>query len=310
MILDFTEIPAANSSNGHQDTWEKFCRDFLESLGYSIISEPARGPDGGLDLKVKEVRIGISKSTEVYWLVSCKHYAHSSKSITIDIETDIRDRVEAHQCTGFIGLYSTIASSPLKNKLYGLSNKLEYQIFDNEKIENRIVGHLSQENLFLRYFPVSYRKWKEIYFFREPVKLFRNYCEAKYEDQIKILEEIFGKLENCIKIFRVSDSFEEMLKFQDVECILFPNLFDFFEGNFEFKHKKVEVCSLKSFLNELMPAEIEYLFLKKINSQLRTMGLNLPNKSIYLLYPNHLLFNNNQREILNDMFVDLKNILN
>ncbi len=71
--LDFKEIPQANLASGEQDTFELFARDFLETLGYEIISEPNRGADSGKDLIVLETRIGIGGKSFVKWLVSCKH---------------------------------------------------------------------------------------------------------------------------------------------------------------------------------------------------------------------------------------------
>jgi hypothetical protein len=54
MIVDFKEIPPANSSDGYQDQFELFARDFLENLGFLIIEQPDRGQDGGKDLLISE----------------------------------------------------------------------------------------------------------------------------------------------------------------------------------------------------------------------------------------------------------------
>ncbi len=113
-MIDFTEIPKANTGSGDQDTYEKFCRDFLHELGFSIIQEPSRGADGGMDLKVEEMRKGPFGITKIHWLVSCKHYAHSTKSITPQIEQDILDRVKSNHCQGFLGFYSTTVSTGLQ----------------------------------------------------------------------------------------------------------------------------------------------------------------------------------------------------
>ena len=63
MILDFKEIPEANGGSGLQDTFELFARDFLAYLGYRIIEDPNRGPDGKKDLIVEEVLSGIVQPT-------------------------------------------------------------------------------------------------------------------------------------------------------------------------------------------------------------------------------------------------------
>jgi hypothetical protein len=39
--------------------------------------------------------------------VSCKHFAHAGRSVGIDDEPSIIDRVRAHSCQGFLGIYST-----------------------------------------------------------------------------------------------------------------------------------------------------------------------------------------------------------
>lgn len=82
MLIDFKEIPKANEGSGLQDTFELFARDFLEDYGYLIVQEPDRGADGKKDIIVKESRKGIAGVTEKLWLVSCKHYIHSGKSVT------------------------------------------------------------------------------------------------------------------------------------------------------------------------------------------------------------------------------------
>ena len=49
MILDFKEIPPANGSDGDQDKFELFAREYIEAIGLEIVSGPDRGQDGGRD---------------------------------------------------------------------------------------------------------------------------------------------------------------------------------------------------------------------------------------------------------------------
>lgn len=104
MVVDFKEIPQANVPNGEQDTFELFSRDFLEYLGFQIISNPDRGADGGNDLIVEETLNGVIGNEKRRFLVSCKHYAHNGKSVGTEDETNISDRVKQHGCDGFIGV--------------------------------------------------------------------------------------------------------------------------------------------------------------------------------------------------------------
>ncbi len=162
-ILDFKEIAQANKSTGMQDEFELFCRDFFNYLGYEIISEPDRGQDGGLDLLIQETRVGIGGKDTFRWLVSCKHNAHSAtgKAVGIEDEIDIVGRVRAHGCGGFIGIYSTIASSSLNRKLKGLADneKIEFKIFNRGTIEEALFREKRGINIARRFFPESTKDW-------------------------------------------------------------------------------------------------------------------------------------------------------
>lgn len=158
-ILDFKEIPAAHQATGLQDTFELFARDFLGHLGYKVVVDPSRGADGGSDLIVEERRTGIGGETVVRWLVSCKHKAHSGASVNANDDANIRDRVEAHNCKGFIGFYSTLASAGLSDSLEGMKSRLECQVFDREKIESQILNTAKGLDLAKRYFPNSIQAW-------------------------------------------------------------------------------------------------------------------------------------------------------
>ncbi|MCP4614330.1 MAG: restriction endonuclease [Planctomycetes bacterium] len=180
-ILDFKEIPESNLPTGMQDTFELFARDYLEYLGYEIQSGPDRGQDGGRDIIAKEIRKGIGGESEIRWLVSCKHNAHSGRSVSAQDETNITDRVRSHGCGGFIGFYSTVPSSPLTRMIEGLKSELEVQILDNEKIEQSLLW--SSEGIMIgrRYFPDSIQKWSQdnparAHIFLEHKSLYCDYC--------------------------------------------------------------------------------------------------------------------------------------
>lgn len=170
MILDFKEIPQANKGDGLQDTFELFSRDFFEILGYEIIQHPDRGADGKKDLIIQEIRNGVSGVTKIKWLVSCKHYAHSGKSVSDTDEPNILDRISVHKCDGFIGFYSTLPSSALGNNFEGLKSKTNIQSFDKEQIEKILLESPQGLKLASRYFPASFEKYKTEN--PKPVKIF------------------------------------------------------------------------------------------------------------------------------------------
>lgn len=159
-ILDFKEIPQANLANGEQDTFELFARDFLEMIGLKTISGLDRGQDGGRDIIVIEQRKGVVGISEIRWLVSCKHKAHSGTSVRDNDETDISDRIRAHKANGFIGFYSTIISSPLGRKLESLKQNFEVMIFDRERIEQILLESENGNRIAKRYFLKSFLQWE------------------------------------------------------------------------------------------------------------------------------------------------------
>lgn len=157
--INFKEIPQANLANGEQDTFELFARDFLEIIGYEIKTEPNRGSDGGRDFIVTEIRRGVGGITRIPWLVSCKHHAHSGKSVNPNDEINILERVTQHNCLGFLGFYSTIASSGLSQQLEGVrTNKsdFEFQIFNGETVSTKLLANPELGILLEKYFPKSF----------------------------------------------------------------------------------------------------------------------------------------------------------
>ena len=157
MLLDFREIPQANVGGGLQDTFELFTRDFLAYLGYRIVQDPDRGADGKKDLIVDEIIKGITSEYTIRWLVSCKHYAHSGAAVKDSDEINISERLKQHSCDGFMGVYSTLAATSLTGLLSGIKN---YQIFDREKIESRLLSNIEGYRLAARYFPQSFKKYQ------------------------------------------------------------------------------------------------------------------------------------------------------
>lgn len=155
-IVDFTEI----SPDGEQ--WEFFGRDFLTELGFTIEADPNRGPDGGKDILVVEHLRGNLNSYPFRWLVSAKHFANSNRSVSEADEINIRERLEAFRADGFIGFYSTIASSGLSERLRLLRDERkihDYRIFDHRLIENYLV-RVGYSRLMMRYMPLSYARVK------------------------------------------------------------------------------------------------------------------------------------------------------
>lgn len=193
MALDFTEIPQANVGSGLQDTFELFARDFLEMIGYEILQHPDRGADGKKDIIVQETRTGLSGITKIKWLVSCKHYTHSGKSVSDMDEPNITDRVSVHKCDGFLGVYSTLPATSLGTNLNSLKDKMHIQSFDNRQIEKILLESPKGLALASRYFPISYANYtienpKPADIFEEQLGISCEYCDKNLlEDRSGIM---------------------------------------------------------------------------------------------------------------------------
>lgn len=307
MIIDFKEIPSGNSASGEQDTFELFARDFLESIGFEIISNPGRGADGGIDIKVRETRHGINEQTSIIdWLVSCKHYAKSGKSINTDIEKDILDRVKSNNCQGFIGIYSTIPSEGLNKKLKGISNEIPFQIFDSKKIENLLLGFKKREELFLRYFPNSYINWKELYYFKEPIKLFNFYLEKNSEIDINIFQNLFGTNEQILKNIRKAKDFRDFLLQSPVKVIQHNTLYNdinrIAKEHSSILKKMNHFESNQKITNDFLPKYLKEIY--KINFKPKSIIFGMDgDKGLYLLYDNAMFAN---QPIMEEMYKTYK----
>ena len=130
-MIDYTEI-----TDG--DGWELFCRDYLVAKRLLLEIPPGRGPDGGRDMLMKEQLKGELGVRSFTWLVSCKHNAESGKAVGTSDEQNISDRVRHHGADGFIGFYSTVASTALVDRLKVLRSQGdlgEFEIFDGARVE-------------------------------------------------------------------------------------------------------------------------------------------------------------------------------
>ena len=111
------------------EDWEFFAADFLGARGCAIELPPARGADGGKDL--------IVSFQGKRYIVSCKHFACSGKSVTERDESSFLERTKQHKADGFIGFYSTLVSQALQDRLKGCEdNSFEYLIFDKNSISD------------------------------------------------------------------------------------------------------------------------------------------------------------------------------
>ena len=172
-MIDFKEISYTD------DTWELFARDFLKVRGFYIESTPDRGPDAGKDIIVTEELTGNLNKYRFRWLVSCKHFATRGASVSETDEPNILERLSAFRTDGFIGFYSTLASSGLNSRLNALLKEekiKDFTIFDHKAIENVLIT-VGYSHLLMRYFPESYKLVKPLHLVSDEYELLNcRYC--------------------------------------------------------------------------------------------------------------------------------------
>ena len=99
------------------------------------------------------------------WLVSCKHYAVSGRSVGTEDETNITDRLAQHKASGFLGFYSTVASAALVTRLKELRDqrKLEqFEIYDGARIESGF-HDVGLSGVLLQHLPTSHTSLRPIH---------------------------------------------------------------------------------------------------------------------------------------------------
>jgi formylglycine-generating enzyme required for sulfatase activity len=146
MPIDFTQI----------ETGEKFellCEDLLRAMGFTILQSPARGPDGGVDLIVSEPVTDIMGLTEApKWLVQCKHWAKSNKSVPLTEVSNYRDAMDEAKVRHYLLITSTLPTQDLKNKFKAVTEIGDYVvlIWSKGDLARLLDAHPDVRN---RYFP-------------------------------------------------------------------------------------------------------------------------------------------------------------
>lgn len=134
-MIDFKELPEDGNA------FEQLIREML--LFYDLHPQwSGKGPDQGRDIIATEILRGPLGDFERKWLVQCKHFAHSRKSVG---RTDVGDVVGDCRQVGaqaYLLACSTQPSSSLITKLKEITARLENQLltkfWDGVDIEKRM----------------------------------------------------------------------------------------------------------------------------------------------------------------------------
>jgi hypothetical protein len=161
-MLDFTNLP----KDGVR--FEQLVRDLLLRRGLRPTWTGV-GADSGRDLLAIETLKGPLHSTNMTWLVDCKHFAHSGRSVGVGDVTDIVDRCHRVGAAGFLLATSTQPSAELSRKLQELQNhaKIAGLVWDNVEMENRLLTHENYSLAQNAFYDPCPDQWKIFYTERE-----------------------------------------------------------------------------------------------------------------------------------------------
>jgi hypothetical protein len=150
-MLDFSEI----SEDGTQ--FELLIREILFSLDYHVIWSGV-GADGGRDLLVREEIQSIFGRRFFTWLVQCKHFAKSRRSVGVKDLDNVVDSCVQHNANGYLLVSSTYVSSAVVNRLEAIdadrSKHLAANFWDCTILE-RLLRTPENWGIAQRFLPVS-----------------------------------------------------------------------------------------------------------------------------------------------------------
>lgn len=131
-MIDFKELP----EDGH--AFEQLIREML--LFYDLHPQwSGKGPDQGRDIIATEKLRGPLGDFERKWLVQCKHFAHSKKSVGRSDVGDVIGDCRQAGAQAYLLVCSTQPSSSLVTKLKEITAEPKYQlltkIWDSVDIE-------------------------------------------------------------------------------------------------------------------------------------------------------------------------------
>ncbi|CAG9273081.1 restriction endonuclease [Burkholderia cepacia] len=169
-MLDFKEL-----AQDGQD-FELLIREILFREGFHVAWS-GRGADGGRDLVCTENRQTILGAETKKWLVQCKHFAHSERSVGVADLDDIITSAAQHKCSGYLLACSTFPSSGVVQRLEGIvanpEMRLSTNYWDAVQIE-RLLATPRMWRIAQRFFPTTATGF-EIYATESPNRWIVNY---------------------------------------------------------------------------------------------------------------------------------------
>lgn len=202
-MIDFRELPDDGIA------FEQLVREILRREGFEVHWTGV-GPDQGRDLIVIEQAKGPFYDFKRIWLVQCKHFAHSGKSVGINDITSIIDNCGATGAEGYLLICSTQLTSSLIRKFDEITansnNRIVARYWDSIELEKHLYTPYGLP-LIYQFFPKSAKdiKWM-IYNMGSP-----SFWAANYKDYfIYLSSRLAAKFPNLEDVEKIIEKLESV----------------------------------------------------------------------------------------------------
>jgi hypothetical protein len=210
--------------------FEQLIRELLVLEGFDVRWTGV-GQDGGRDLVIKEKLIGELSNYIRTWLVRCKHFAHSGKSIGVKEIGDITSDCKAIGAEGYILVCSTQPTASLVKRLEEIQThqNIITKCWDAIEIEKRL-NKPNTFGLIHTFFPESSKRYEwKIYNAYSPAFWAANYrgyffymsCRHSntypYLESIEAIVDVFER----IKLFKNENDWDS--HYLRLRCVYFDD---------------------------------------------------------------------------------------
>lgn len=152
MLIDFSEL------KGRADSLETIAREILARKGFVALRSGV-GPDGGKDLRFKEIVKGPLFDYERIWVVQCKYKSSSSRYVAPgDFKNEsIRQIIERNKAQAYLLVTTSRPTTTVQANIDSVAESdrnLLAITWDRAHLEQELCQHV---DIFKEYFPKSYR---------------------------------------------------------------------------------------------------------------------------------------------------------
>lgn len=174
------------------EDFELFCEELLKYKGFSIESRPARGPGQGKDIIcTRETNDEFDGKLTQRFLVECKHFAGSNKSVIEDDIKNIIERSLTHRCDHYLLITSSTVSVTVRDQLEGICRNKDIPIraaaWYRTDLEDKINEFPALWEKYTGQHLTPQRKYRSF----QGIKDFLGYSSKSYPDELLFSEKLY-----------------------------------------------------------------------------------------------------------------------